>query len=727
MSTLSTIEASVISVVYRNEENGWAVVSFRDNEKEKHTMVGNFHDLQENEHLKVKGEWIINPQYGQQFKASSYEIIMPTNLDELREYLGSGIIKGVRKKTAENIIKYFGEDTKRIIDEEPHRLAEIRGISERKAELIGQRVKENAEMRNLMLFLGKYGITPAYAVRIYNTYESRVYQVLKENPYQIAADVKGIGFKKADEIATTGGIPKDSHYRIASGIDFVLDEAQGEGHMYLTEEVLIEKSIDLLQVDEAKIVKVLSDKIEHNKVVKVNRNGIPSIYSNICYRVEVNSAKKLLELNVSYDDADINLIYQIEKDFGITLDASQRDAVVNVLCGGMTIVTGGPGTGKTQTTKVIVEYFIRKGKQVLLGAPTGRAAKRMTEVIGMQSQTIHRMLEVEGSDGGGSRFAKNDENPLTQDVILIDEASMIDQFLFNSLLKAIKPPTRLVLVGDVNQLPSVGPGNILNDIINSQKFPVGRLTKIFRQSEDSTIVTNAHAIINGERVNIGKNSADFYFIRTQEKEDTITNIKTMVKERIPRKMGIKPTDVQVLTQIKSRLCGIDNLNKELQEAINPPSPDKNECKINGVVFRAGDKIMQMKNNYKKEIHLNGQKLFGVFNGDSGYIEDVDNENEYVVIVFEDGARSVYTFREMNDVSLSYAITIHKSQGSEYPCIVVPMQDFIPMLSTQRLLYTCITRAKSLVVIIGQEKLFHMLCNNTSSTYRNTGLLELLGA
>lgn len=716
-----SMEITVKDCIHRNNETGWSVLKVLDSDGQMQIVVGCFHNLTENEHLLVKGEWANHNKFGLQFKANTYEIIMPTDEQQWKEYLASGVIKGVRERTAEKIVDYFGAEIGRVLEEEPERLAQVRGISERKAVLIGQRIKENKEMRNLMIFLKQYGITPAYAFKIYDTYEGEVYKVLRENPYQIAKDVRGIGFKKADEIAMAGGIAKDSPYRIASGIDYILDEAQAQGHVYLPYDEVITNTEELLCVDAKE---ELVEKINRKEVIKTERNGQTVVYNKLCYYTETGIAEKLATLNAPQEVPDRELILTIEKQFGITLDVTQRQAVETILKSGVGILTGGPGTGKTQTTKVLVEYFRRKHIEVALAAPTGRAAKRMTEVIGKQSKTIHRLLEVSGAEGGGSKFLKNEEEPLTQDVIIIDESSMIDQFLMYSLLKAIKPPTRLILVGDINQLPSVGAGNVLRDMIDSGCFSVGRLTKIFRQSEDSTIVTNAHTVINGEKITL-KNSTDFYFIRTQEKETTIENVKIMVKDRIPRKMNIKPSEIQVLTQIKSRQCGVENLNIELQESLNPAEAGKAECLINQTVFRCGDKVMQLKNNYKKEVLRNGRKELGVFNGDTGYIKKIDNDEEYITIEFDDQGTAVYTFKEMRDVELAYAITIHKSQGSEYPCVVIPMQDFIPMLSGRNLLYTALTRAKKMVILIGQEKFFHLMCKNEIESVRNTGLKELL--
>ena len=457
----------------------------------------------------------------------------------------------------------------------------------------------------------------------------------------------------------------------------------------------------------------------------VERYGDMAIYNRPCYQAECNVAKKLALLNVECEPAQRNLILEIERGFGVVLDVSQREAVTRALSRGVSIITGGPGTGKTQTTKIIVEYLERKGLKVMLAAPTGRAAKRMSEVIHRQSSTIHRLLEVEGREGGGAQFARNEENPIEADVILIDEASMIDIFLMNSLLKAVQPPTRICFIGDINQLPSVGPGNVLKDMIESGIFAVGQLTKIFRQSEDSTIAVNAYMIKQGKYVDISRNSNDFFFIRTAEKEKTLRNIVTMVKERIPQKLGISYNDIQVLTQMYSRTCGVDHLNDELQEVLNPPDAVKKKCDIDGRIFREGDKVMQLSNNYKKTMLKNGKEFVGVFNGDTGVIQKIDIENEYTTILFDDDALAVYTFKEMRDLTLSYAVTIHKSQGSEYPCVVIPMQDFIPNMSSRNLLYTAITRAKSMVVLIGQEKIFRLMCNNRVDNKRNTGLRLLL--
>ena len=731
---MEVVTGYVGHIVFRNEENGYTVFHLQNDDGEV-TCVGNFNFINEGEMLEVSGDYVNHSVYGTQLKVVSHAVKEPEDLVSIERYLGSGAIRGVGAALAGRIVKKFREDTFRIIEEEPERLAEIRGISERKAREIAEQIEEKKDMSKAMIYLQKYGISTKLAAKIYQYYGVRVYKVLEENPYQLADNIEGVGFRTADEIAARIGIHTDSDYRIRSGIFYTLQQAAGEGHIYLPQDVLLKRAAALLEVEITNIEKYVMDLcIEHKTVMKEN-NGEIRVYPSRYYYLELNTAKMLHDLDIDCrmpEEMMEERLRKVEEKEQIRLDPMQHRAVIESIKHGLLVLTGGPGTGKTTTINTMIRFFDNEGMSILLAAPTGRAAKRMTEATGYEAQTIHRLLEVNGNpeeEGNVSGFLRNRENPLEADVIIIDEMSMVDLPLMHALLSAVVPGTRLVLVGDVDQLPSVGPGSVLKDIISSERFPVVTLTRIFRQAGESDIVVNAHKINNGEPVILDNKSRDFFFLKRQDADTIISVVITLILKKLPRYVNASPNEIQVMTPTRKGLLGVERLNLILQKYLNPAAPDKKEREINGRLFREGDKVMQIRNNYQLEwevstkFGLTVDKGMGIFNGDMGVVTEINEYNETIEVEFDESRKVKYGFDMTEELELAYAITVHKSQGSEYPAVIIPLLPGPRLLYNRNLLYTAVTRAKKCLTIVGSDRTFQEMIQNKNEQSRYTSLAE----
>lgn len=731
-----TVTGYIDHLIFRNDENGYTVLVLKNTEQEEGlTCVGTFPSITQGATIEAAGKYTNHPVYGKQFQISSFVEKMPEDSLAMERYLGSGAIKGIGAALAGRIVRHFGEDTIRIVEEEPERLAEVKGISEKKAREIAAQVTEKADMRKAMMFLQKYGISLNLGAKIYQKYKESVYNVLQENPYRLAEDISGVGFKIADEIAARIGIHTDSDYRIRSGLLYTLLQATSEGHVYLPKEQLFFRAAELLDVDTSYMEKHLMDLSLDRKLILKEKEGEVIVYPSQYYYLELNSARMLNELNILYPEDETLVqrrIAQIEKETKTTLDEMQKKAVTEAANHGLFILTGGPGTGKTTTINAIIRFFEGEGAELRLAAPTGRAAKRMTETTGYEAQTIHRLLELTGMpdeerEGQPIHFDRNAENPLEADVIIIDEMSMVDIHLMHSLLLAVTAGTRLILVGDENQLPSVGPGNVLHDIIRSGLFPVVELTKIFRQASESDIVVNAHRINRGEPVTLNNKSRDFFFLRRYDADIIIRVLIALIQEKLPRYVEAKPFEIQVLTPMRKGLLGVERLNQILQRYLNPPDPKKKERESGKNLFREGDKVMQVKNNYQLEWEVRGrygipvEKGVGVFNGDTGILKEINEFSETAEVEFEDGRYAQYSFKQLDELELAYAITIHKSQGSEYPAVVMPLLSGPKMLLNRNLLYTAVTRARRCVTVVGSEETFAEMIRNEKQQKRFSSL------
>lgn len=733
-----TIEGYIEHIIYRNQENGYTVANLVSEETEI-TCVGIFQYLNEGEAIRAKGVYKEHPSYGQQFSVSSYEIVIPQDSLAMERYLGSGAIKGIGAALAARIVRHFGDDTLRIIETEPERLAEVKGISERKAREIAEQVEDKADMRKAMMFLQQYGISQTLGAKIYQQYKQDMYRILKENPYKMAEDISGVGFKIADEIAVRIGIHTDSDYRIRSGLLYILLLATAEGHVYLPKRVLLARAEKLLGVQADYMEKHVVDlAIDRKIVVKEIANDFTDekeqiVYASQYYQIELHTAQMLHELNLK-DTVDEEVIAdkirRIQKAEKIELDEMQQQAIVEAVKNGLLVITGGPGTGKTTTINGIIRYFEMEGLDIYLAAPTGRAAKRMTEATGYEAKTIHRMLELTGAPeekSGSIHFERNAQNPLEADVIIIDEMSMVDIFLMHALLSAVVAGTRLILVGDVNQLPSVGPGSVLKDIIASGEFPVVELVKIFRQASQSDIVVNAHKINQGVPVSLDNKSMDFFFLKRYDANVIISVVITLIQKKMPKFVDAEPYDIQVLTPMRKGLLGVERLNIILQQYLNPPSKEKKEKEHGKGLFREGDKVMQIKNNYQLEWEIRGlygipvEKGVGVFNGDTGIIKEINTFAETITVEFDERRFVEYSFKQLEELELAYAITIHKAQGSEYPAVIIPLLAGPKMLMNRNLLYTAVTRARKCVTLVGDEKVFAEMENNKMEQSRYTTL------
>lgn len=731
---METITGFVEHIVYRNEENGYTVLNLASNEEDEITCVGVFQMISEGESLELTGEYTVHPSYGPQFKVQQYSIKAPEDIASIERYLGSGAIKGVGAALAARIVRKFKEDTFRIIEEEPERLAEIKGISERKAQEIAQQTEEKRELRQAMIFLQNYGISLSLAVKIYQTYQLDMYRIIQENPYRMAEDVTGVGFKIADEIAHRVGIHLDSDFRIRSGIMYVLQQASLEGHTYLPEELLTRRACELLGVDASGVEKHYMDMAIDRKLILKQSEAEVQIYASTFYYMELNVAVMLRELNVKYDFSETAVeqrIRKIEQLSELELDEMQRTAVKEAVRSGLLVITGGPGSGKTTTINTIIQYFESEGMDIALAAPTGRAAKRMSETTGYEAKTIHRLLELSGGMDEHAGFERNEQNPLETDVIIIDEMSMVDITLMHNLLKAVVAGTRLILVGDVNQLPSVGPGCVLKDIIDSHACNVVRLNRIFRQASESDIIVNAHKINRGEPVSLDNKSRDFFFLKRYDANVIISICIQLIRQKLPKYVNASPFDIQVLTPMRKGLLGVERLNTILQQYLNPPDGKKAEREHGQTIFRVGDKVMQIKNNYQAEWEIRSrynipiEKGLGVFNGDMGIVREINSFSETLTVEYEERRMVEYPFKELDQLDLAYAITIHKSQGSEYPAVIIPLLTGPRMLMNRNLLYTAVTRARKCVTLVGDEKAFYNMEANVNEQKRYSGLRDRL--
>ncbi|MCD7715171.1 MAG: ATP-dependent RecD-like DNA helicase [Lachnospiraceae bacterium] len=754
---MERLEGYIDHIIFRNNENGYTVfvlagaaaetppdyvkpqkgarIPARTSQDENEiTCVGTLSYIGEGEKVELQGEFISHPSYGDQFKVAECRTIAPDDAESVERYLGSGAIKGVGTALAARIVRRFGDDTFRIIEEEPERLAEIKGISERMAREIASQVCEKREMRQAMIYLQQFRVSTALAVKIYQKYGAAMYQVIGENPYRLADDITGVGFRIADEIAKRAGVSIDSEYRLKSGVFYVLQQAGGSGHVYLPKEQLLARAGELLGVEIESIDQYLMDLAVDKKIVVKQEKDQTRVYTASSYYIEMETARMLCDLNITCE-IDRSVIQEklrtIEKQTGTVLDEKQRLAVMEAARCGLLVITGGPGTGKTTTINTLISYFESEGLRISLAAPTGRAAKRMTEATGCEARTVHRLLEISGpaEDGAGEGFDRNEENPLEADVIIVDEMSMVDIYLMHALLKAVTVGTRLIMVGDVNQLPSVGPGSVLKDIISSEQVTVVRLTRIFRQASESDIVVNAHKINRGEHILLDNKSRDFFFLKRQDANVIISIVIQLIREKLPRYVEAEPFDIQVLTPMRKGLLGVERLNRILQEYLNPPDRRKREHEQNGTIFREGDKVMQIKNNYQLEWEVRGrygiavEKGTGIFNGDMGVVREINLQTEQITVEFDEHRMVEYPYSGLDELELSYAVTIHKSQGSEYPAVVIPLLTGPRMLMNRNLLYTAVTRARKCVTIVGDAGTFDQMIDNIVEQRRYTALDE----
>lgn len=738
---MKEITGYIEKIYFRNDSNGYTAFLV-ETEEDEVNCVGCLPSVDPGQRIWVKGEEEFHPVHGDQIKIKEYRFLELEDLKAIERYLGSGAIKGVGAALATRIVKRFGEQTYEIIEREPERLAEIKGISERMAREIGIQLFEKRDTRNAMSFLQQYGISNTMAIRIYEQYGNEIYTILKDNPYRLAEDISGIGFKIADEIARKAGIRGDSEFRIRSGLVYVLRNAGGEGHMYLPKQELLAQAGDMLGLSAADMEMFVENLAMERKVILKQEDGEENVYIPSAYYGEMNCARMLHDLNLSLggekgiteeEKADIlKRVTAIEERLEIALDPLQREAVLQAITHGVSILTGGPGTGKTTTINVMIRFFLDDGLDIMLAAPTGRAAKRMSEATGYEARTIHRMLELSGAvadQDRNARFERNEDNPLEADVIIVDEMSMVDAYLFQSLLKAISVGTRLIMVGDMHQLPSVGPGQVLHDLIESRSFVVTGLEKIFRQSEESDIVLNAHRIHQGKQISLDNKSKDFFFLERNDVQVIYKHMIQLVLDKLPRYVRASSYDIQVLTPMRRGPLGVEQLNRILQKYLNPEHPSKKEYETGKTLFREGDKVMQIKNNYQIDWEIVGgfgitvDKGTGVFNGDVGIIRQIDEANRRMIVEFEDKKQVVYSFSMLEELELAYAVTIHKSQGSEYPGVVMPLLSGPRMLFNRNLLYTAVTRGKNCVTILGSSRVVQEMIDNTYENRRYTGLLR----
>lgn len=728
-----TVQGFVENIIFKNPTNGYAVLSVESNHK-KVTMVGTFSAVEEGIEISAEGEFVEDSRYGRQFRVSSWQEIELQGAPAMQRYLSGGAIKGIGEALAERIVKKFGDDTFRIIEEEPERLAEIKGISENKARVIAVSFEEKSHTRRIMMQLAQYGISGTLALRLYEKYGEDVFFIIESDPYSLTEQMEGVGFKIADDIARKAGIAANSPSRIRAGIIYALGRARAEGHVCLPVSELTYRAEQLLSAPSETVSEEIAELIINRRVIQKKYNDKSFIYPTELYFKESECARMLYDIDRAIDSESLNIEDEIARSealSGITLDPVQREGVAEAVSNGVLVITGGPGTGKTTLIRVLLNYYESKGMLVTLAAPTGRAAKRLSEAAGVPATTIHRMLEVNGGVEDEDRtfinFDRNSENPLEANVVIIDEMSMVDTYLFHALLSAIAAGTHLIMVGDDKQLPSVGPGAVLKDIIDSGVIKVITLRHVFRQAEKSDIVKNAHAMLEGRDVVIdNKNSEDFYFIEMDEEEKIIEGVIYLVKSKLSGHLKINPYEVQVMAPMKKGTLGIVNLNDVLRAALNPIKADNEEVKSGSVSFRVGDKVMQIKNNYELSwvIHRDnsalGENGKGVFNGDMGTVTDI-YDSETMRVLFDDGRAAVYSGERLSELELSFAITIHKSQGSEYPAVVVPVLNGPEILMTRNILYTAITRAKRCVVLIGSKKTVMSMIKNNREQLRFTGL------
>lgn len=728
---MEALNGIVESIVFKSSDTGYTVIKFRENNI-IHTAVGVLPHVKEGQNLKITGSWVNHSQFGKQFKVEECEEILPTSKDGIEKYLSSGIIQGIGPVTAKKIVNKFGEDTLNILDNNIERLKEIEGIGKKKLETIIESYREQRELKNITIFLQTHGLSVNQCLKIYKKYGASSVDTVKNNPYILCDEISGIGFKTSDKIARSLGIEIDSPFRIQSGIRYVINEFCANGHTFMPKDELIKEASNVLTVSGDIIEENIKNAALDRKIKLERVNDKEGVFTIPNYYCELGITNRILTLAISnFQDISVDvdhLILQFEKKNNITFAESQKDAIISAFQNGIEIITGGPGTGKTTIIKCIIEIFETCGLKVLLGAPTGRAAKRMSESTGKEATTIHRMLDMGVFEKEESVFVTNaEEHSLEADVVIIDEASMIDITLMNALLKSIKVGTRLIIVGDVDQLPSVGAGNVLNDFIESGFTKVVRLKEIFRQGKESMIVVNAHKINKGEMPKLNEKGSDFFFIRNDIQEGILNTIIDLINTRLPKfnSNWDKLKSIQVLVPMKKGVLGVTNLNERIQNVLNPKAPYKKEKEFRSMVFREGDKVMQIKNNYSlKWTRIAGKgehEGLGVFNGDMGFIESIDLEGKKLSIIFDDERRVIYDFMYLDELDLAYAITIHKSQGSEFPVVIIPAYMGAPLLMNRNLLYTGITRAKEMVVVVGIPKALKYMVDNTRSMERYSSL------
>lgn len=728
---MEALNGIVESIVFKSSDTGYTVIKFRENNI-IHTAVGVLPHVKEGQNLKITGSWVNHSQFGKQFKVEECEEILPTSKDGIEKYLSSGIIQGIGPVTAKKIVNKFGEDTLNILDNNIERLKEIEGIGKKKLETIIESYREQRELKNITIFLQTHGLSVNQCLKIYKKYGSSSVDTVKNNPYILCDEISGIGFKTSDKIARSLGIEVDSPFRIQSGIRYVINEFCANGHTFMPKDELIKEASNVLTVSGDIIEENIKNAALDRKIKLEKINDKEGVFTIPNYYCELGITNRILTLAISnFQDISVDvdhLILQFEKKNNITFAESQKDAIISAFQNGIEIITGGPGTGKTTIIKCIIEIFETCGLKVLLGAPTGRAAKRMSESTGKEATTIHRMLDMGVFEKEESVFVTNaEEHSLEADVVIIDEASMIDITLMNALLKSIKVGTRLIIVGDVDQLPSVGAGNVLNDFIESGFTKVVRLKEIFRQGKESMIVVNAHKINKGEMPKLNEKGTDFFFIRNDIQEGILNTIIDLINTRLPKfnSNWDKLKSIQVLVPMKKGVLGVTNLNEKIQNVLNPKAPYKKEKEFRSMIFREGDKVMQIKNNYSlKWTRIAGKgehEGAGVFNGDMGFIENIDLEGKKLSIIFDDERKVIYDFMYLDELDLAYAITIHKSQGSEFPVVIIPAYMGAPLLMNRNLLYTGITRAKEMVVVVGIPKALKYMVDNTRSMERYSSL------
>ena len=725
---MEKLEGMVSDIVFKNEENGYTI-AYLANENDEITIVGCMPTLSVGESIEVEGKWVNHKTYGSQFEVNSFMPITPSSLEGIYVYLSSGMIHGIGEKMAKRIVDKFGVDTLDIIQNTPERLTEVEGIGMKKVKQIQESYEENRELRNIIIQLSPYGITPNYCLRIYKKYKEKAIDIINKNPYRLAEDVRGIGFKIADEIASKIGIDKYSPERIMQGIIYTLNQSLASGHTYLPKQILIEQSVKILGVEPKFVENGIMDLAYNQKVHLENKDGQILVYLMMYYICENGVCKEIIKLS-QHDIKDLHInideeIKIVEKEDNISLAKNQIEAVKEAINNGVTIITGGPGTGKTTTINTIIKIFENNDQKVVLCAPTGRAAKRMSETSNKEAKTIHRLLEMGfGSDSEELVFFKDEEDPIDADVIILDEASMVDIILMYNLLKAVKLGTRVLLVGDSDQLPSVGAGNVLKDIIDSKVIKTVRLNEIFRQARESMIVVNAHKINNGEPLFLNVKNKDFFFLRKNTNEEILNEIVGLVSERLPNFYKFdKLKDIQVLTSMRKGDLGVNNLNIELQKYLNPPNKYKQEEEFAKRIFRVGDKVMQIRNNYtrKWETEDKSESGEGIYNGDIGYIFHIDKDKKTVYVLFDKVKLSAYKYDELDELDHSFCTTIHKSQGSEFPVVVIPIVWAPPMLLSRNLLYTAVTRAKKLVVLVGDVRYLEQMIKNNRINDRYSNL------
>lgn len=732
---LLEITGIIQDIIYKNEDNGYTIAVL-ESDDDVLTIVGNMPLISDGENISVEGSFIVHKTYGEQFKVESYKLVAPSTESGVVKYLSSGLLPGVGEKTAEKIVGVFGTEALDIIQYNPERLSEVEGIGKKKIEKIADSFVEQRELKEVVMYLQNFDINPNLGMKIYKKYGSETIAKINQNPYRLSEEVYGIGFSLTDKIAQNMGIAKDSSYRIKAGIVYALNKSGIDGHTYLPEEELLVRATEILRIDRELIEQGIMDLAVSQKIQIEVFDGIRAVYSMIHYNAETGVSKRIVELSqaeIAPLEVDIEEeIERLEAENGMEFAKNQKKAIRESIANGVLVVTGGPGTGKTTTINSIIDIFEENKLEVILAAPTGRAAKRMSEATGREASTIHRLLEYTfGDDTIGMYFGKDDGAPIEADVIIVDEVSMVDIILMNSLLKAITPGTRLIIVGDTDQLPSVGPGNVLKDIIDSRIIPVVKLDEIFRQAKESMIIVNAHRINSGEKPYLNQKGKDFFLIRESDPESIVETVLELAKHRLPKFNGYDSMrDIQVLSCSKKGDVGVNILNKKLQQVLNPPKHYKPEKKVGEALYRAGDKIMQIKNNYNTKWKRVSQGRVigegeGVFNGDLGYIVSMDMEEGELLVVFDDDREVVYKFNQLDEIRHAYATTVHKSQGSEFPVVIMPVYWGPPMLLTRNLLYTGITRAKEMVVLVGMEKYLDYMIGNDKITERYSGLKKRL--